>query len=387
MKIAIITTMPFPSGEASVNRIMSYSKGLAELGENVTVFSTNVGNIEYQNIDGYRYKSLRRKYANPLLDKISLFLALLSLLRKICVQSKCFDRLILISNSFVLILPLYLICKIKNIPFLREKSEFPFNLKTNSSVKLFFARIYNKFIFRLCDGLIIMTNPLNDYFADKVKKSCRRIVMPMTVDNTRFQNVEVKNIYGDYIAYCGDIGGNKDGVESLINSFSLIEDDCPDLTLLLIGDSKEIDAFENLKKLVERLSVKNIVFTGRVDRDIIPELLCNAKVLVLARPNSLQSAGGFPTKLGEYLSTGNPVLVTAVGEIPFYLKDNENAFLVEPDNNRAFAEKLFFILNNYEMAKEVAKKGQKLSETTFNYKYQSKRLQEFLINEFNEKRS
>ena len=59
----------------------------------------------------------------------------------------------------------------------------------------------------------------------------------------------------------------------------------------------------------------------------MPKYLCNAKLLALARPDSIQAQGGFPTKLGEYLATGRPVVVTKVGEIPDYLEDGVNAFL------------------------------------------------------------
>jgi glycosyltransferase involved in cell wall biosynthesis len=81
--------------------------------------------------------------------------------------------------------------------------------------------------------------------------------------------------------------------------------------------------------------------------------------------------------LGEYLSTGKPTIVTKVGDIPIYLKDNVNAFLVEPDDNKAFAEKIKFVLDNYENALFVSKEGKKLTQTIFNYLYQSKRLEIF----------
>jgi len=64
-----------------------------------------------------------------------------------------------------------------------------------------------------------------------------------------------------------------------------------------------------------------------------------AKILALARPKSKVADAGFPSKLTEYLSTGNPVVVTRVGEIPYYLKDNVHAFLTEPDSVNSFAER------------------------------------------------
>ena len=64
----------------------------------------------------------------------------------------------------------------------------------------------------------------------------------------------------------------------------------------------------------------SIVFTGIVSAADIPQILKNAAVLALDRPDSLQAQCGFPTKLGEYLLTENPVIVTKVGDIPLFLE-------------------------------------------------------------------
>lgn len=101
-------------------------------------------------------------------------------------------------------------------------------------------------------------------------------------------------------------------------------------------------------------------------------------MLALARPTSIIADAGFPSKLTEYLSTGKPVLVTQVGDIPIYLKDNENAFLSEPDSAEAFADKLRYILNNYEYALKVGIEGKRLTETIFNYNFQAVRMLEFI---------
>ena len=101
-------------------------------------------------------------------------------------------------------------------------------------------------------------------------------------------------------------------------------------------------------------------------------------MLVLARPTNIVADAGFPSKLTEYLSTGKPVLVTRVGDIPLYLKDRENAFLSDPDSAEAFAIELRYILNNYEFALEVGGNGKRLTETIFNYNYQAKRMLEFI---------
>ena len=112
-------------------------------------------------------------------------------------------------------------------------------------------------------------------------------------------------------------------------------------------------------------------------------MLIQSSILVLPRPSSKQGEGGFPTKLGEYLATSNPVITTTVGEIPLYLKDNVNAFLIEPDNLTALVDKICFIINNPDFAKEVAKNGCETAKENFDGIKRSFEILETLIKEFN----
>lgn len=378
LDIAIINTMPFPSGAASVNRILSYSKGLVELGNRVTVYSTSLANdIKYHEINGIRYRGLRSFSRLKVINSFSLLIALYRLFKIFLISESKHKLIILVSNSLFLIYPIFIICRVKGIALLQEKSEFPFVLNNKSLIGRIYASFYVNTTYKLFDGLIIMTYKLENYYKQKIKDNCKTIVVPMTVEPERFQVVS-ENKYGDYIAYCGDIGGNKDGVQNLIESYILISDQFPEIKLLLIGGSKNPDDRLKLEDYVKKINCKNVILYGTASRDEIPPLLNNAKILALARPSSLQSAGGFPTKLGEYLSTGNPTIVTKVGDIPIYMEDNVNAFLVEPDDNKAFAEKIKFVLGNYENAKVIAESGKRLVYSTFNYKKQAKRIEAFL---------
>lgn len=377
--IVIVNTLPFPSGAASVNRILSYSKGLVEIGNNVTVYSTSYGvDTLVHDINGIHYKAFRTISNAKIKNVYSLFTALFQLLKTLFSSRKHVDVVILVSNSLLLIYPLFFVTKISNIKFVQEKSEFPFVLNYNSFFGKLFAKFYVSTTYRLFDGLIIMTHKLSEYFKDKIRKDCKTIVVPMTVEPERFaENSEIQ--LGDYIAYCGDIGGNKDGVQNLITAFSYIADDFPNLKLILIGGSKNPIEKSNLESYVKQIKCNNVIFHGLVSRDEIPTLLTNAKLLALARPSSMQSTGGFPTKLGEYLSTGKPTIVTSVGDIPLYIVDEKHAFLVPPDDNHAFAERIKYVLNNYEYAMKVAENGKSLVYDTFNYRVQAERIHSFLL--------
>ena len=133
--------------------------------------------------------------------------------------------------------------------------------------------------------------------------------------------------------------------------------------------------------MVSGLGLKNVLFYGRAPREEMPRLLKNAKMLCLARPTTTQALYGFPTKLGEYLATGNPVVVTAVGDIPLYLNDS-NSYIVKPDDNSAFSDRMLEVLSDYGRALKKGSLGKELSLNIFNAEVQSKVLNEWLRNSF-----
>lgn len=366
MKIYIVNTLPVPSGNASVNRLLSYSKELVNNKNDVTVLSSGISDEKEGEIDGVKYRNYGYK------GLVNALVAILCAIRHERPQVT-----ILISNSLLLIYPLWLICRINGVKLIQEKSEFPFVLQNKSLLGKLYAKFYVNTTYRLFDGLIVMTKPLMEYFKDKVQKKAFLFEMPMTVDCERFNLKKNQSEIGDYVAYCGDMAGNKDGVVNLIEAFDIASKKIKGLKLLLIGGSSNPDEFTRIKQYKESLGNDRIVFYGRADRDEIPQLLVNAKALALARPSSLQSSGGFPTKLGEYLSTGNPVIVTKVGDIPHYLNE-DNAFVVEPDDNKAFAEAIVRVFADYNKAMEIGFKGKEIALSVFNAKVQTSRLNDFI---------
>jgi glycosyltransferase involved in cell wall biosynthesis len=121
-----------------------------------------------------------------------------------------------------------------------------------------------------------------------------------------------------------------------------------------------------LNKLTDR-----VILTGLIPFNEMPAYLKNADALLLSRPDNIQARFGMPTKLGEYLISGKPVILTSVGDITIYLKDGESAFITTPGDYNAFAEKIDYVLGNYENAIEVGLNGKKVCEEHFNYKIQS----------------
>lgn len=232
------------------------------------------------------------------------------------------------------------------------------------------------------DLFAVMTKTLTEHYRQMAKPGAKFMPLPMTVDMGRFEGVTDDVPYvKPYIAFTGTMSNRKDGVDVLIKAFIRIAVKYPNLHLYLAGFwHYDVPAQD---KLIEESGVSNRIHRlGVLEREQIPPFVCNAHVLALSRPDSHQAQGGFPTKLGEYLATGNPVCVTKVGEIPDYLEDNVSAFMAEPGSVGSFADALDRAM--CEKATIVGTAGRKVAEENFNAAKQTKRLSDFLKENKNE---
>ena len=396
INIKIITTLPYPTGMAGSNRIMTYAKGLQENNCNVSVIcmkTTESTQMIYNNQISGNHDGVFYKYAggktvissNVFRRRIDDLNGLLMTCKDLITEKKSDQTNVIIFYSFSSsrALALFLITRLKGILFLIEESEHP--LVYAKEMSLPERYFFNKFYYRLFDGMLLMTKRLIRYFVEEKGMKIPYLHVPMTVDLNRF-NIEKKKEKLKYIAYCGVLNNKKDGVDILIEAFALLAKDFPDIDLLLIGDAASLNEHElYIKKVKQNQIVERVIFTGHKSKDAIPELLLNAAILVLARPESIQSEGGFPTKLGEYLATGNPVVVTKVGEIPDYLADGVNAFIAEPGSIDSLYNKMKTILLDYTAAQIIGANGRKVADDNFNYKIQTKNIVGFINKQLSDK--
>lgn len=235
-------------------------------------------------------------------------------------------------------------------------------------------------IFPLLDRCLVMTDILLEHYRSVpgLKPGVAFLKVPMTVDLERFSTRWPECDYRKpYIAYCGTSSFAKDGVDILIRSFAAISNQYPGLNLYL-ATYWHADGPRMLELIRETGLGKRIIYLGPLDREEIPPFLQHASVLALPRPDSKQARGGFPTKLGEYLATGNPVCVTRVGEIPGYLHHDESAFMAEAGSVDSFIAALSCALGDEVHAARVGKRGRAVAETCFSMDVQAKRIYDFL---------
>jgi glycosyltransferase involved in cell wall biosynthesis len=290
---------------------------------------------------------------------------------------------ILLDTHAWMLTPFLKVCKKCGIIVIHERTEYPLVTIKRKVFGILHFWLYKRLIINKLDGIFVINSALRNYFTNLTKRRIPVEVINMIVDPTRFDKPEKSNNYPyRYIAYCGSMGAEKDGTDILIKAFCKAVEglrEYEDLKLILVGEIPDKSTGELLARAISETGCQGkVIFTGFIKRQSIPEILNNAMALALARPSGIQAEGGFPTKLGEYLATGKPVIVTNTGEIGIYLKDGYNAFVAEPGSVESFSDKIKEVLRNYVKATEIGHNGKKLVYNDFNYLSQANRLIDFI---------
>lgn len=259
-----------------------------------------------------------------------------------------------------------------------ERNEYPAAIREKNILhKFLFKYFILSWQYRLYDGLFLMTDELINFYTKHARQNCSIQKLPMTVDFSRFINMG-KNISEKYIAYTGSLSNEKDGVLYLLLAFKAISEKYNDVKLKIAGGKPH--EVSKLECYVQKLGLEGrIELLGMIKSTEIPLLIQNALVLVLPRPDSMQARGGFPTKLGEYLATAKPVIVTSVGEIPDYLNKSE-VFFINPDTiENELADMLEFVLSNYNQALKVGQKGKKKAYENFSLEANTEKVKNLIL--------
>lgn len=375
IKRLVIPVRRYIDGTAPMNRLLGYAKGFAELGVDVWFyFLITNGKEDKPSIDNPKIhfvylwennNSFLRKYRG-----LGLFKNLLTLKRNINKDDVLFlygrtNYMFAMARSVARRAKVF--CEITEHP---EYNGHGILKKLNVINSLHYIRKF--------DGLFVISQTLKEYFISKGVNNDKTCVVNMFVDSNRFADVSKKRDI-KYIAYCGYVSIRKDGVDVLIRAFSKFHAVHPNYQLYIIGRAGFPEPISYFEDLAEKCGVNDsVVFTGEVSAKEMPQLLMDAEILALARPDSIQARNGFPTKLGEYLSTGNPIVVTNVGEIPLFIQDKVNGVIANESDVEDFADKLTWVADHPEQAISIGKNGKKLVENEFSYFEQSKKALSFI---------
>jgi glycosyltransferase involved in cell wall biosynthesis len=124
----------------------------------------------------------------------------------------------------------------------------------------------------------------------------------------------------------------------------------PDATMTIAGTGPLAAA---LQALATELGLQDAVtFAGRLDRQAVADALRASAVSI--NPSRVDNT---PNSVLEALASGVPVVSTAVGGVPFIVRDGETALLVPPGDAQAMADAVLRVLADADLSQRLAQAG------------------------------
>jgi glycosyltransferase involved in cell wall biosynthesis len=136
------------------------------------------------------------------------------------------------------------------------------------------------------------------------------------------------------------------GVNTLLEAFSLIEKEYPNIGLVFVGDGEEKEGL--IARSKEFGVDKKVNFLGRVNYEEIPTLMHYSDILILPSFHE-----GFGRVLLEAMSMHLPIIASNVGGIPFVINDGEDGLLFEAGDIESLKAQILFLINNPDISKKM----------------------------------
>ena len=138
--------------------------------------------------------------------------------------------------------------------------------------------------------------------------------------------------------------------------------------LVIVGPSRHDDRNRWLADLPTDTDHGSVVWLGKVSRATLLDLYQQARALLLPLNDELNSEARFPTKLGEYLASGTPVVASSRGELCRFVEDGDTAYLSTAGNAEGFGQRVVDVLDDAIAAREVGRRGRELAVREFDYR-------------------
>lgn len=133
--------------------------------------------------------------------------------------------------------------------------------------------------------------------------------------------------------YMGTVG-MAHGIGTILEAAERLRGASPPVWFLIVGEGAER---ESLGAEARRRGLDNIVFTGQVERPLIPVLMRVADIALVLLKDSPLFQTVLPSKLFEALAAGRPVILGVAGEAQRVLNESQAGIAIRPEDAAALA--------------------------------------------------
>lgn len=233
--------------------------------------------------------------------------------------------------------------------------------------------LFSKYGLFFSDGYL----PISHYLINKYSIKHRNFFyLPIMTDMTPFEKTTKFENDKPFFLYVG-AAAYFDAIKLILLSFSKAEISTHELVLVVNGSKNELNS---IKLYSEELNIStNVKIISNLDYEILVKYMNSATAVLLPLFNTIQDNARFPHKLGEYFASKTPVITCMVGELNFFINENENAIIFRTGDAIDFAAKMKWVITNLEKAKEIGFNGYFTAKQNFEFSVVGNKLNEFLL--------
>lgn len=345
MKIAVITGINIPSLYAHSFNVMKMANGFHSLGNSVEVLTADSLRVR---INRYRIKDVTKHYGVNVNMQVSYFKP--SFRNYISGNTNsdpifC-DRVMKYIQrqkyDFVY-------CRNYVIPYMAARAGIPTFMETHTTAydNVHLKRIYEVAKEDAFKGIVTIHDKIKSEHIKRGVPENKILVLEDGVDMERFEIEDDPVIWKKrlglyagkkYAVYCGHLYEDK-GIEIILQSAAELSSNRR-IQFLLVG------GFEKDRRYWERYcksrGICNVMFTGFISNEIIPQYLKAADCLLLPYKRNMKYQKmdihtTSPLKLFEYMAAKRPIVATNIPTVSKILKDGINSILVNTDSIKDFS--------------------------------------------------
>jgi phosphatidylinositol alpha-mannosyltransferase len=227
--------------------------------------------------------------------------------------------------------------------------------------------------FRKLDGRICVSRPAFDYVSRYFHAEYH--IIPNGIDTHHF-NSHADNIEslldGKFnVLFVGRMEKRK-GFDYLWKAYRLVKQEIPDIRLIAVGPGTRLR--NKYQKRITRNGVNDVVFTGYVPYDELPRYYQSADVVCF--PNTGWES--FGVVLLEAMSTGRPIVASAIDGFTSVMTDGIEGITVPPRNVEKLAEAILNLVKDEKLRREMGIRGKPRAQQ-FDWSIIAQRVMDFYI--------
>lgn len=400
-KILFVGWFAFPFGSAGASRVRHIAKGLMLCNYDAEVLTTarisdlpndpnSDGSMYY---DGIKYasshsSSMQESKGGKIARAFRLLLSIISTWRiaRRKVASKEYDALYLYGRNFLLFLPIILWARWKQTPTFFEINEWPpagnFQL---GALNPFF---WNDWLGRQLpkfggSGVVAITT----YIKNKYRRSSVPVFVMPSIKEFHEESDTPKSRSGDsnqfVIVYAGSCK-KSDGFNDLLDAIEALAPMDSNIRLEVLGNDGSKGAALLHRQRCEKSQLLSLCvrFNGYLSESDYSNMLQNADCLIVPRPDTEAVRAAFPTRLPEFLASGNPVITSDVPDVPLYLESGIHAELYSTKVPNSLASSINKFRTDPVLVSRLRNMGRKRGMECFCYKKNTDALAKFMEKNF-----